>query len=374
MTTIFGWDLSHYDAPDSRRAVDEGISFFTHKIGGDGNDGEAASWWSYMKSYRDRVMLGGYWVLYPGSPAARADAFLSRLDSQCPGWRDAPFILQADCEKWGGNPGTVPSRSEIEAFCDRLRAKMPKLMPVVYGPKWVYGNGLAGLSYPLWASSYVGGSGSVSKLYPGDGASGWNRYSGQTPLILQFTSSATIAGQTTCDGNAFRGTLDQLQAKLAPGWATDGGNDMAVTQDMIDAAELGFRKVLASGFRAATGQAPDGDAGKPDRNARDQFRAIVGGPVDQNLLLAAITAEGVDNNALAAAIIPGLTAALVAALPTGTLTEADVEQALRDFFGQLVAQHAQSMAALGEPVGEADIFTQTQRELAQRRIQGGDQG
>jgi hypothetical protein len=160
-------------------------------------------------------------VLYPGDPAGRADAFLARLDAACPGWRDRPFILQADCEKWNGNSATVPSKANIRVFCDRLVEKASKLRPVVYGPKWVYGDGLFGLNYPLWASSYVTGAGGFKTLYPGDSSSHWGAYSGQTPEILQFTSSATIGGQTTCDANAYRGTKDQLEALLAPGWSQD---------------------------------------------------------------------------------------------------------------------------------------------------------
>jgi hypothetical protein len=225
--TIYGWDLSHYDGPDSRRAVAEGFSFFTHKAGGDALDTELGAWWSLMKGYRGQALLGAYWVLYPGSPAARANAFIARLDAQCSGWRDGPFILQVDCERWGGDQGTVPGKADIRAFCDRLRYLAPKLMPVVYAPKWVYGDSLSGLGYPLWASNYVTGSGSASALYPGDGSSRWDSYSGQVPLILQFTSSATIAGQTTCDANAYRGTLAQLTAKLAPGWAQEDEEAMA---------------------------------------------------------------------------------------------------------------------------------------------------
>jgi hypothetical protein len=229
--TLWGWDASHYDAvPTGSKVVSEGIKFMTHKAGGDANDAELAAWWSAMKGVRDKVLIGAYWVLYPGSPTAKADAFLSRLDSQCPGWRDGPFILQADCEIWGGDSGTLPPRSDIQAFCDRLRAKAPKLTPVVYGPKWCYGNALAGLTYPLWASSYVSGSGTVSGLYPGDSSSKWGAYSGQTPLILQYTSSATIAGQTTCDGNAFKGSLAELTARLAPGWETE---DMTFEADQV---------------------------------------------------------------------------------------------------------------------------------------------
>lgn len=227
---IYGWDASHYDAvPSGLRVVSEGIKFFTHKAGGDADDAELAAWWSALKGQRDRVLLGAYWVLLPGSGAGRAQAFLARLDSQCPGWRDGPFILQLDCEIWNGDSSTKPGLGTIRDACEYLVQRAPKLRPIVYAPEWAYGDTLKGLKYPLWASSYVTGTGSASGLYPGDSSSRWGAYSGQTPAILQFTSSATIAGQTTCDANAYRGTLDQLTALLAPGWE----QDMALTPDDI---------------------------------------------------------------------------------------------------------------------------------------------
>jgi hypothetical protein len=230
---IYGWDSSHFDAPSIGSAVAEGFTFFTHKAGGDKNDAEIATWWSGVKNVGDNVLLGAYWVLYPGSPTARADAFLARLDATCPGWRNRPFILQVDCEK-----------SEIKTFCDRLDAKMPKLRPIVYAPEWVYHDTLTGLGYPLWASVYVSGSGSASKLYPGDSSSKWGAYSGQTPAILQFTASATIAGQTTSDANAYRGTLDQLKALVAPGW-TDDVSELDVTNALTKF--FGATGVIAEG-------------------------------------------------------------------------------------------------------------------------------
>jgi len=220
--TIFGWDMSHFDAPSAGSAVAEGISFLTHKAGGDRDDPEVAAWWAGVRGLDPaRVLLGAYWVLYPGGPEGRADAFVARLDATCPGWRDRPFLLQVDCEKWNGDPGTVPSKAEINAFCGRLVDRMPKLRPVVYAPKWVYGNDLNGLSYPLWASSYVTGSGGFKGIYPGDGSSRWAAYSGQTPAILQYSSSATIGGQSTSDANAYRGTLAELITLVAPGWSED---------------------------------------------------------------------------------------------------------------------------------------------------------
>jgi hypothetical protein len=232
--TIFGWDMSHFDAPGIGSALAEDISFITHKAGGDANDAEIGAWWAAAKGQREWLLLGAYWVLYPGNPVYRADLFLARLDATCPGWRDGPFILQADCEKWNGDAGTVPSKAEIKAFCDRLQYRMPKLQPVVYAPKWVYGDSLSGLGYPLWASSYVTNAGGFKALYPGDSSSRWAAYSGQTPAILQYTSSATIGGQTTCDANAYRGTLAQLTALVAPGWSNLLEDDVS-EQDVTNA-------------------------------------------------------------------------------------------------------------------------------------------
>jgi hypothetical protein len=221
--TLWGWDASHYDAvPTGSTVVKEGISFMTHKAGGDADDAELAAWWKAMSGVRGQVLLGAYWVLRPDrgrSAANEAKDFIATLNDGCPGWRNAPFILQVDCEKWNDDPDTVPTKAYIQQFCNQLRTSTPKLMPIVYAPKWVYGDKLSGLGYPTWASSYVTGSGYASDLYPGDSSSKWAPYGGQVPAILQFSSSATIAGQTTCDANAYRGTIVDLIKLLAPGWA-----------------------------------------------------------------------------------------------------------------------------------------------------------
>jgi hypothetical protein len=343
--TIFGWDLSHYDGPDSRKAIDEGFAFFTHKAGGDSNDAEIASWWNLMKGYRASVLLGAYWVQYPGDPVGRADAFLSRLDATCPGWRDGPFILQVDCEKWGGDPSTMPNRAEIKTFCDRLKSKMPKLRPIVYAPEWAYGESLSGLGYPLWASSYVGGSGSAKSLYPGDASARWGSYSSQVPVILQFTSSATIAGQTTCDANAYRGTLAQLTALAAPGWE----QDMSFEDDQVP---VKYPSVSADN-PTWTGPNALGDARDKAAEALSRVKdlqsvvsvlqsatsslqsavnsVLSGQQTSLASILAALSAlDNIDEVALADALVPALTTAILAAMPTGTITPEDVETAVRN--------------------------------------------
>jgi len=71
--TIFGSDISHFDAPDTRPMFADGIVFQTHKAGGDRDDAEIGQWWSAVRGHRGQVLLGAYWVLYPGNPAGRED-------------------------------------------------------------------------------------------------------------------------------------------------------------------------------------------------------------------------------------------------------------------------------------------------------------
>jgi hypothetical protein len=392
--TIFGWDSSHYDAPDQHAAVAEGFQFLTHKAGGDADDGELSAWWNVMKPYRDRVMLGAYWVQYPGNPLGRADAFVARLDSQCAGWRDGPFILQVDCEIWGGDLSTRPGLSDIRAFCNRLRWHMPKLLPIVYAPKWAYdlsGVPLNGLGFPLWASAYVSGSGSASKLYPGDNAARWNAYSGQVPAVLQFTSSATIAGQTTCDANAFRGSLAQLQAKLAPGWvASIGADDMSAAdaqQGILDA----FNLAAATTDADQTGDTP---YGRQFRTAFDKLMDAVEGTGPLMDAVKAVAANQAAHSQLLAALVAMAQNEAVEVPPTA---QAIADAFLADMNGLSPQEAAQALASVLTPAAlvalmaalqelithpparavdepaDVDIFTQTQRGIAQQRIQEGEQ-
>ncbi len=339
--TIFGLDFSHYDAvPSGARVVAEGFQFMTHKAGGDANDAELAAWWRALKPYRDNVLLGAYWVLYPGNPSDRADTFLARLDSQCVGWRDGPFILQVDCEKWNDDVSTVPPRGDIKAFCNRLVAKAPKLKPIVYAPKWVYGDSLSGLGYPLWASAYVVGTGTASALYPEDFSSRWNSYSGQVPEILQFTSSATAVGQTTCDANAYRGTLQELTALLAPGWSenmaltdTDKADIRAIVKEEIqvpltDRDPDPLLVDVYAGNRILSHQTPDGTR---DGYPQTAFYTVVKNLGIQLMAVKAlVSGDNVDEAAIIAGVLAGLDpAAIAAAIPLDIASQVADELAAR---------------------------------------------
>jgi hypothetical protein len=67
------------------------------------------------------------------------------------------------------------------------------------------------------------------------------------------------------------------------------------------------------------------------RFARDIARGTVGGPVNQSDIINAIAGVAdVDEVALAGALVTPLSAAILAGLPSGDLTQADVEAAVRN--------------------------------------------
>lgn len=211
--TIFGWDASHYDGALSpatmRLAVSQGIRFFTHKAG-EGLGALDETFADAMDNARAAgiEVLGAYWFCHNGDdPAAEARKLTATLDASIPWWRTHPyFFIQADCETEAGQG--QPSRAWIKKFAAQDFAGCEV---VVYASHGEYGDGA--ISPLMWNANYgANPAGAFAAKYPGDGSAGWGPFSGYgTPVFLQYGSRLTIAGKTTCDANAFRGTLDDLK-------------------------------------------------------------------------------------------------------------------------------------------------------------------
>lgn len=232
--TVFGWDASHYDGQLTPsilvRAAGEGIVFFTHKIGEGLLDTEGGADDTALAAARTAgiPVIGGYLVPRSNAPvAAQVDHWIALADAGEPWWRSHPgWFWQIDLERWPYD--AVPASVGIQA-AQLLRARTGR-WTILYASRGQYGNQLTSWDGPLWNADYVS-----SGAYPGDGwAPGWAPYSGKTPTILQYTSSATIAGLTTSDRNAFRGTLDQLLALVAGASPNSSpGGPVALSQDDI---------------------------------------------------------------------------------------------------------------------------------------------
>jgi hypothetical protein len=212
--TTFGWDASHYDAPPTAR---DGIDFYTHKITDGNRYYEDPEYQASLDAARGLgiPILGSYHVLHGGvSIGAQAGWWLERVTALTPWWQSFPlWIWQIDAEQF--DYLNTPTIAEVNALGDEIvrRTGCPPARILAYAPPWLYGQQLTGLHYRLWSSNYGNNpEGPYRTIYPGDNSARWS--APVEPLILQYGSGATIAGQTTCDANAFRGSLDQLKQAL----------------------------------------------------------------------------------------------------------------------------------------------------------------
>jgi GH25 family lysozyme M1 (1,4-beta-N-acetylmuramidase) len=323
--------VSHYDwdrgLVDLQAAVADGVTFATHKVS-EGSTYADPLFDDFAARARYTLPLsGGYCVNRRGDQVSQVDWFLQRLDAGAPWWRDGPFIIQLDCERWSNKDGVYayePSLSEIHAWCDYFVQRTDgRWTPIVYAPKWVYGDTLAGLRYPLWASSYgTNPDLPYRQAYPGDGSSRWAAYSGITPTILQYGSRTTIGAQTICDANAFRGTLDELRTLVtgdAMSWADRFENPGAPGTDASAADYLRFANNYA--FQAM-------NASSAALALLEKIAGQLGLSVEELAEVKAAAEAGAKAGVLGS--VDELVAAFVAALPNDVASREDVVSALRE--------------------------------------------
>jgi hypothetical protein len=127
-------------------------------------------------------------------------------------WESAPNTIPGD--------NSNPNEAFVKAIYDELHNHHLLTVATIYTSKGYWSNhGGAPLSDRPWklvaANWGTNPHGHASAVYPGDSSPRWNAFGGLTPTILQFGSNIVIDGYPdpgVVDGDAFRGTLDQLKA------------------------------------------------------------------------------------------------------------------------------------------------------------------
>lgn len=149
--------------------------------------------------------FAAYHFLYP----SRSVSIANQAATAAASINDTSVMVMIDHEP-DGSGAPIPTVNDHLQFALAMRAKGYKVA-LSYLPRWVWQDmgspslaalGNAGLK--LQASSYVGGSGYASALYPGD-SSFPAGYGGMSVWGWQFTSSALVAGYSV-DANAVRGS------------------------------------------------------------------------------------------------------------------------------------------------------------------------
>jgi GH25 family lysozyme M1 (1,4-beta-N-acetylmuramidase) len=180
-------------------------------------------------------LVAAYWYQRSNATAA---AHVAKIQATVP--RDVPVIIDVEA-----NSGNVALTRDV---IGRLNAAGYRT-PLLYLPRWYWQQigspSLAGLP-PLWSSRYPDNNvGLLAAEWARVPASYWDGYGGLPVALLQFTSSASIAGHQPLDASAFRGTRDQLAALL-----NQEDNDMQLT-DMVytpDERQIKYGDMLAENY------------------------------------------------------------------------------------------------------------------------------
>ena len=165
-----------------------------------------------------------YHFLHAGNGAGQASHAFGVVGGGVP--------LMIDCEPTFGASGAIasaPQISDVVAFINQYRA-LGGTTYLLYLPHWYWaGNlGQAALTSVIDLGMLL-----VSSDYTtySDTGPGWAPYGGMTPVIWQYTSSATLNGVTDVDMNAYRNTLANFEAQVTTGAGGSAGEPTLVEGD-----------------------------------------------------------------------------------------------------------------------------------------------
>jgi len=307
---IYGPDVSHYQgAIDLRRARAEGMDFLIAKIS-QGAGMRDSRWPRNRDEGRAAgLLVAGYHYVTTEDPGAQA--------RNCAGWLgDKSVPVALDHERGGGNINQL--RATLAAF----RAAGMRVV-LTYCPPFYWTEigrpALTGLP-PLWKARYYTTGGSPQQLYAKTPAAFWDAYGGMTPVMLQFTDGATVAGMRV-DANAFRGSRAELAALFG---STDGGTTPTpggFLMALNDAEQAEMRDMLRNlHFQLVTGDGPKDHAG---------WQTFAGGSNERLTIVDYLRRANQKHEDILKALAGVLTAAQHAG-GSGGVDPAVVEQVLRE--------------------------------------------
>lgn len=215
---IYGTDISHYQGSfDMQRARAEAFEFVFIKAT-EGSGFVDSRFATNLANARAAGLLVAAYHYQRSEDSAQAQ--VDNISGVVP--TDVPVILDVESGS-GGTALTADILGRLEAA--------GYSSPLLYLPAWYWRQigepDLSGFP-PLWKSRYPDNEGGyASEIYQRVPEHYWNGYGGNWVAVLQFTSSATVAGQSPVDADAYLGTRQELAQLL------QAGADMTPEQDAI---------------------------------------------------------------------------------------------------------------------------------------------
>lgn len=202
----FGIDVSHHQgaALDFTAMRREGVEFAFIKATEGATFVDSRFVTNVARARAAGLLVGAYhYVRSNASATAQAEHVRRTVPL------DVPVVLDVEA-----NSGGVSLARELVG---RLRG-LGYAVPLLYLPRWYWQElgqpSLVGLP-PLWSSRYPDtGVDDLRNEWRNVPSHYWNGYGGLDVAVLQFTSSARVAGHAPLDANAFRGTREQLSELL----------------------------------------------------------------------------------------------------------------------------------------------------------------
>ncbi len=209
--TIFYPDVSSYQAGISFAGCVIAVAKATEGTGYTNSDYAQAK----VRAANAGAFFCAYHFLLAGDGAGQASHAHGVVGS------DVPLMIDFEPEyNSNGTIASAPQVSDAVDFINEYRALGGKTY-LLYLPHWYWQGNLGQASL---ASVISLGMLLVSSDYTtySDAGPGWASYGGMTPVIWQYTSSATLNGVHNVDMNAYQGTVADFQAQATTG-ATTGG-------------------------------------------------------------------------------------------------------------------------------------------------------
>jgi hypothetical protein len=204
--TIFGVDVSHHQGGNIDFAAlwRDGIEFAFLKATEGASFVDPRFITNLRRARAAGLLVAAYHYVRGGASVATQ---VNNVRRTVP--RDVPVLL--DVEEGSGDVGLT------RQLVAGLRVSGYRV-PLLYIPRWYHRQlgspSLAGLP-PLWSSRYPDGTvGELRDEFARVPPHYWTGYGGLKVAVLQFTSSARVAGYRPLDANAFRGTRGQLAELL----------------------------------------------------------------------------------------------------------------------------------------------------------------